>query len=98
MAKGVRTDLLRRRPENVRYHYLAVSEEHLHTGLSYGGLKYANDKYNVVKVYVSDLVTLQVIEVKEPIDEFMNRWRMHYNDPKWNYAEEIASGEDAPVF
>lgn len=86
-----RTDKLRRRPDKVRYHYIAKSEENLHTGMSYGGLLYANKGHRVVALYLSDLVTKRVIEVTEPIDDFMLRWREHYNDPDWDYEAEVTA-------
>lgn len=84
-----RTDKLRRRPLKVRYAYLAVSRNTLHTGVSYGGLKYAEEKHGVVELYLSDLVTKKVIWVGEPIRDFMKRWRAHYNDPEWSYEKDI---------
>lgn len=96
--KGERTDKLRRRPDKVRYFYLAVSKKTLHTGMSHGGLHYVEKNHTVVALYLSDLVTKTVMEVKEPILEFMNRWRLNYNNPAWDYAKEIEDGVIAPTF
>ena len=93
-----RTDRLRRRPDTVRYFYLAVSDNMLHTGLSYGGLQYAKTKHNITAIFIADLVTEKVIHVNESIDDFMGRWRLNYNNPGWNYEEEIAKGIPAPKF
>jgi hypothetical protein len=97
-VKGERTDRLRRRPERVRYYYLAVSNTTIHTGLSHGGLQYARKNHGIEALYLSDLLTKEVIHVEEPIDEFMDRWRMHYNEPEWDYAKEIEDGVAAPSF
>ena len=75
--------------------FLAVSRSTIHTGVSYGGLNYANTKHGVESLYVADLFTEQVIQVTEPIADFMARWRAHYNDTDWDYALEIS--EDIPV-
>lgn len=80
-----RSDRLRRRPENVRYFYLAVSNTTLHTGVSYGGLDYVRKNHGVKELYLSDLQTGNVFRVNEPIDDFMLKWREHYNDPEWMY-------------
>jgi hypothetical protein len=98
MSKGVRTDKLRRRPEKVRYHYLAVSTTKLHTGISYGGLDYVEKNHGVEELYLSDLLTKKITKIEEPIEDFMNRWRMHYDDPKWNYEKEIEENIPAPKF
>mgnify|MGYP001317449407 CR=1 FL=1 len=84
-----RTDRLRRRPDKVRYFYLAVSSKNLHTGMSHWGLEYVRTKHGVDQLYVADIVTGRVIPVTEPVENFMARWREHYNDPKWDYAAEI---------
>lgn len=98
MAKGERTDRLRRRPEKVRYFYLAVSNSTLHTGISHGGLSYAHRNHEVQALYLADVLNETVVEVKEPVEDFMNRWRAHYNDPAWDYAKEIAEEIPAPRF
>ncbi len=96
--KPERADRLRRRPERVRYFFLAVSSEMLHTGMSHGGLHYANSRYGITDLYVADLVTEKVLHVREPVQDFMNRWRMNYNNPGWDYEEEIKQGIPAPKF
>lgn len=96
--KGERTDKLRRRPIGVRYFFLAVSHTTLHTGVSYGGLQYAHSKHGVEVLYVADLVTEKVIQVTEPIEDFMARWRAHYNDPDWDYVRDIDEGMPVPKF
>ena len=92
-----RSDRLRRRPEKIRYFYLAVSRTTLHTGMSYGGLDYVLKNHGVVALYVADLATLTVIESKEPAEDFLKRWRAHYNEPAWDYAKELESGVPAPL-
>ena len=94
--KAERKDALRRRPNKVRYFYLAVSKTTLHTGMSHGGLSYAHNKHEVVALYIADLVKQTVTEVKEPVDKFLNRWRLNYNVPEWDYAKEIEKGIPAP--
>ena len=94
--KGERTDKLRRRPTGVRYYFLAVSHTTIHTGVSYGGLNYAHTKHGVETLYLSDLLTEKVIQVVEPIEDFMLRWRAHYNDPTWDYARDIEEGMPVP--
>lgn len=96
--KGERTDRLRRRPTKVRYFYLAVSNTALHTGMSHGGLHYVKVTHDVKSLYFADLVTKKVIEVKEPIIDFMNRWRLHYNEPTWCYEQDIEEGVSAPKY
>lgn len=96
--KGERTDNLRRRPKGVRYFFLAVSRTTIHTGVSYGGLSYAHTRHGVESLYLADLFTEKVIQVNEPVEDFMARWRAHYNDPKWDYAREISEGIPVPKF
>ena len=96
--RGERTDRLRRRPDKVRYHYLAVSDTTLHTGVSHGGLQYVQKNHTVRALYISDLKTSTVIQVLEPVNEFMDRWRMHYNEPEWSYAKDIENEIPAPKF
>jgi hypothetical protein len=86
---GERTDRLRRRPDVVRYVYVAESNKDLHTGLSWSGLNYARTKYTVKTLILCDLVTNRVFTVVENVDSFMKRWRLHYNDPTWDYEKEI---------
>ena len=83
-----RTDRLRKRPNSVRYYYMAQSENNTHLGSSYGSLVYTIKKNNIIKMFLSDIVIGKVFEVKEPIQEFMLKWRMNYNNPEWNYFEE----------
>ncbi len=89
VLKGERTDRLRRRPDTVRYFYLAVSNKTLHTGISWGGLKYVKDNHGVEQLFLADLVTGSVYAVAEDIKTFMQRWRLHYNKPDWDYAKEV---------
>lgn len=96
--KGERTDKLRRRPKRVRYFYLAVSNTALHTGMSHGGLHYVRITHGIEALYIADLLTKEVIEVKEPIGDFMNRWRLHYNEPEWSYKRDIEEGVAAPKY
>lgn len=91
-----RTDKLRRRPDNVRYFYLALSRTTIHTGMSYGGLNYVLTRHGVAAMYVADLVTGEVTKVEEPVEDFMSRWRAHYNDPEWCYSRDIAEGMPVP--
>lgn len=98
MVQPERTDRLRRRPDRVRYFYLGISDNMLHTGLSYGGLQYANSKHTIKEVFLADLVTEKVIHVNEPIEDFMDRWRLNYNRPEWDYADDIAKGVPKPIF
>ena len=92
-----RSDRLRRRPRKIRYFYLAVSRSNLHAGMSYGGLNYVKVNHGVVSLYLSDLATLTVTPVTEPVEDFMRRWRAHYNDPTWDYAKDIENLVPAPV-
>ena len=92
-----RTDRLRRRPNSVRYFYLAVSNTTLHTGISYGGLDYANKNHGITQLYVADLVNSTVVKVEEPVEDFMERWRAHYNDPTWSYASDIELAIPVPT-
>lgn len=92
-----RTDRLRRRPNSVRYFYLAVSNTTLHTGISYGGLDYANKNHGITQLYVADLVSSTVVKVEEPVEDFMERWRAHYNDPTWSYASDIELAIPVPT-
>lgn len=86
MRKPERSDILRRRPAVVRYYYLAVSPETLHSGMSWGGLHYVRKHYVVTDVYLADLKTMRVHRVRESIDDFMKVWRFNYNDPDWEYS------------
>lgn len=92
-----RSDKLRRRPNKIRYFFLAVSNTALHVGMSYGGLQYADKNRGLTNLYIADLATLKVIEVKEPIPDFMERWSMHYNEPAWDYAKEMEFIEQSQV-
>jgi len=96
MAKE-RSDKLRRRPDKIRYFYLAVSRTTLHTGMSHGGLTYVEKNHGVTALYVADLATLTVIEVKEPVADFLRRWRAHYNEATWEYAKDLEHDIPAPL-
>lgn len=88
MSQPERADRLRRRPVEVRYYWLASTKEKLHTGVSYGGLSYAKDK-GIVELYLSDIIGNKVYKVTESVDKFMERWRLHYNEPEWDYGKEV---------
>lgn len=89
-----KSDLLRRRPESVRYFYMAVGGTTLHTGASYGGLQYVQKNHGIEALYLSDVVTGQTREVADPAD-FMARWKDNYNDPGWSYFSLIDAAERA---
>lgn len=93
MAKPERSDKLRRRPETVRYFYLAVGSENLHTGMSWGGLKYVQKTDGVEGLFLSDLTTGKVTQVTEDIDTFLDLWRNNYNDPTWEYKPSKLAGK-----
>ena len=92
-----RSDRLRLRPKKIRYFFLGVSRTGLHVGMSYGGLYAADRKSTVTTLYVADLATLKVLEVKEPVEAFMRRWRAHYNEPAWDYGYEMEQDIPAPL-
>lgn len=98
IRKGERTDRLRRRPNKVRYFYLAVSNSSLHTGISHGGIAYVAKNHQVKEIYFADLLNLTITRVDETVENFMNRWRLHYNEPAWDYARDIEEGIPAPNF
>lgn len=81
--------VLRRRPAQVRYFYLAISVNRIHTGASYGGLVYAHKNHEVIHVILADIVSGRVASVEEPLKDFMRRWKDHYNDPDWDYFAEV---------
>ena len=95
---GERKDRLRRRPETIRYFFLAVSNTTVHTGVSWGGLDYVHKTHGVVGLFLSDLTNGTTTQVKEPVDVFMARWRLNYNNPGWDYQEELKKGISVPVF
>lgn len=82
-----RTDRLRRRPNAVRYYWLVVTDDKIHTGVSYGGLDYARAK-GIKALWLSDIVGNRVHKVTHKIDVFMLLWRENYNNPEWDYGEE----------
>jgi len=97
--KGERTDKLRRRPEAVRYFFLAVSNSgSIHTGVSHGGLNYVFKNHGVEALYLADLFTEKIISVGEPAKDFLARWRAHYNNPEWNYVKELEENISVPIF
>ena len=100
MSKPVseKSYMLRRRPHKIRYFFLAVSDVDIHTGVTYGTLQYILKKYEIHQMFVADLVTGKVIEVREGVHAFMNRWRVHYNEPGWNYEHELVESIPAPDF
>lgn len=89
MAKE-RSDLLRRRPKQLRYFFLAVSDDgSLHVGTSYGSLDLTLKATGVKALYVADVINETVTHVQESINSFMYRWANHYNDVAWDYRQEI---------
>ena len=90
MTKTAKSTELRRRPETVRYFYLAVTPVNLHTGLSWHGLNYVRKNYEVIQLYLADLCTGYITLVTEDIDVFMEMWSINYSDPTWEY---ISGGE-----
>lgn len=85
MAKA---DELRRRPESIRLFYMAISASNIHTGASYGGLAYVVKNHGVESLYLSDLVSGVVREIEESAEDFMTKWRAHYDDTTWDYFAE----------
>lgn len=88
MPKPERSDKIRRRPKVVRYFYLAVGKNKLHTGMSLGGLKYVLNTDGIEQLYLADLVTGKVNLIYDEITVFMDKWRLHYNNPAWDYFAE----------
>lgn len=96
MPKRERSDLLRRRPEELRYYFLAVSDDgSLHVGTSHGSLEAVLKHYGIRELYVSDLIGGYVMKIEESVTSFMYRWSRNYNDVKWNYFEEVRLEEAA---
>lgn len=85
MPRPAKAEELRRRPDVVRYFFMAVTPVNLHTGLSWHGLNYVRRNYEVTQLYLADLDTGVVTKVTEGIDDFMELWRTYYNDPAWEY-------------
>lgn len=81
-----RSDKLRKRPEIIRYHFLAVGEKNIHVGLSHAGLAKAAKHDNIHSVYLSDVVTKRIQKVD--LNKFLEWWRHNYQDPKAKYEEE----------
>lgn len=96
MEKLIAKDGLRRRPNKIRYSFIATSENNVHTGFSYWGLETTLRKHGVNKLFVVDLLKKKVIEVKEPITDFMKRWRNNYNNTAWDYENDIKTDADVP--
>lgn len=89
-------DGLRRRPNKIRYSYIVSSPTNVHTGFSYWGLEYVYKKHGINDLFVVDLLKKIVIHVKEPVENFMKRWRANYNNPKWDYEEDLKNGVEVP--
>ena len=81
-----RSDKLRKRPDIIRYHFLAVGENSIHVGLSHAGLSKASKKDKITSVYLSDVVTKKIQKVD--LVKFLAWWRENYQDPKAKYVEE----------
>ena len=92
-----RSDKLRRRPDKIRYFFLAVSNVTLHTGMSYGALMYIRREHTLEDLYFADLKTMRIVHVTEPIEDFLARWRKRYNDPTWCYETDIWHGFPVPT-
>jgi hypothetical protein len=80
-----RTDRLRKRPNTIRYYYLAVGEKNIHIGLSHAGLQKAAKTDNIIALYLSDVVTKKVQKIT--LEKFLDWWREHYQDPSAEYIE-----------
>lgn len=90
IKKGVPADQLRRRPDQIRYHYLAVGKLDIHTGCSFGGLQYCNRQDGPLEaIYLTDLKNKVAYEIPESLNEFLDRWRKHYDNPSWDYFAEV---------
>ena len=85
-----RMDKLRRRPDIIRYFYLASTGERVHTGASYWGLACAHKNHGVKDLYLADLFNGKTYQVPMPVERFMEKWREHYNDPLWDYHAEVS--------
>lgn len=81
-----RTDRLRRRPDVIRYHYVAVGDRTVHVGLSHAGLAKAAKSDSITTVYLTDVVANRVQKVK--LEKFLAWWRANYQDPNAEYKEE----------
>ncbi len=87
MKKGERTDRLRKRPDTIRYYYMAAGTENIHVGLSHANLQKVMAKDEIHTVFLADVVTKRVRKV-DP-EKFLPWWRQHYQDPQAEYVEEV---------
>lgn len=83
-----KSEELRRRPESLRYFYMAISTTNVHVGSSYGGLKYVIDKHGVEQLFVADIVSSVAREVSESAEDFLAKWKANYDNAEWDYFAE----------
>lgn len=84
------SDVLKRRPNVIRYFGLAVSSNGVHTWTAYGALRYIAQKHGPIKkLIVADLVRGIVFESPEKVEDFLLRWKKNYNNPKWDYKRDL---------
>lgn len=81
-----RSDKLRKRPDIIRYHFLAVGKTGIHVGLSHAGLVKAAKNDEITDVYLSDVVTKRIQRVD--LGKFLDWWKENYQDPKAKYTED----------
>lgn len=92
-----RSDLLRRRPQVIRYYYMAITDAGtIHCGMSHGGLEKIAKKSKVIEMYVSDLVNQTCFKIPEDAELFLRRWSHNYNDEDWDYLDELTRGVQPP--
>lgn len=95
--KRERSDLLKRRPNIIRYYFCVVSEDNsIHTGTTYSALLRAHKKSPIRLMLISDIASGIVIKAGEPVEHFLLRWRYHYNDHEWDYQRDIDEGQPLP--
>lgn len=88
--KDVRSDLLRRRPDVMRYFGLAVTDKSVHVWTTHGALKHIVKTHSPVKsLIVSDLARGITFMSPESAEDFLIRWKRHYNDPAWDYKKAL---------
>lgn len=102
--KVVSRNVLKKRPDIIRYSYLAVTDEFTyHTGTAYGALFALQKSKNITDLRICDYKTGRIVNCETDgegninLDAFLRRWRSRYLDPNWNYEKEVERGVQPPA-
>lgn len=77
----------RRRPAQVRYFGLLVTDKDIRHWSTHDGLTKTARKHKVKDLVIADTVAGVVYVSPKPLEDFLEKWGDNYNDPTWDYRD-----------